>query len=63
MRGAAPEVVTKNVAVWPTATVWLVGCVVIEGVTGTTALVNAKPHPDWPRAANNTVGRSRKIVR
>jgi hypothetical protein len=27
------------VAVWPAVTVWLVGCVVIEGVTGTPAPV------------------------
>ena len=30
-----PDAVTENVAVWPAVTVWLVGCVVIEGVTDT----------------------------
>jgi len=26
-----PDAVTENVAVWPTVTSWLAGCVVIEG--------------------------------
>lgn len=39
MRGAAPEAVTENTAVWPAVSVWLVGCMVIEGVTGTPAPV------------------------
>jgi hypothetical protein len=30
--GAVPDAATENVAVWPEAIVWLVGCVVIEGI-------------------------------
>jgi hypothetical protein len=29
-----PVATTENEAVWPTVTVWLVGCVVIDGTTG-----------------------------
>jgi hypothetical protein len=29
-----PDAVTENVAVCPAVTVWLAGCVVIEGATG-----------------------------
>jgi hypothetical protein len=34
LSGAVPEAVTEKVAVWPGVTVWLAGCVVIEGATG-----------------------------
>jgi hypothetical protein len=29
----------------------------------TTRVPDVKPHPDWLRAANNTVGKSKKIIR
>jgi hypothetical protein len=29
--GDVPDAVTENEAVWPTVTVWLAGCAVIEG--------------------------------
>jgi len=31
--GAVPVAATENVAVWPAVTVWLAGCVVIDGAT------------------------------
>ena len=31
--GAVPATATENVAVWPAFTVWLAGCVVIDGAT------------------------------
>jgi len=34
-----PAAVTVNVAVWPTMTVWLEGCVVMEGATGAAVTV------------------------
>jgi hypothetical protein len=34
MRGAVPLATTAKVAAWPTFTVWLDGCVVIEGAVG-----------------------------
>jgi hypothetical protein len=34
VRGAVPVAATLKEAVWPTVTVWLAGCVVIEGATG-----------------------------
>jgi hypothetical protein len=34
-----PELVTENVAVWPAVTVWLAGCVVIEGATAAAVTV------------------------
>jgi hypothetical protein len=38
--GAVPAATTENVAVCPTVTVWLAGCVVILGPTGAAVTVN-----------------------
>jgi hypothetical protein len=34
-----PVAVTEKVAVWPASTVWLTGCVVIDGATGAAVTV------------------------
>ena len=39
MRGAVPFAVTVYVAVWPAVTVWLAGCVVMDGATGVAVTV------------------------
>ena len=35
-----PVAVTEKVAVWPAVTVWLAGCVVIDGATGAAVTVS-----------------------
>ena len=33
MSGPVPVAATENIALWPTVTVWLTGCAVIDGAT------------------------------
>src|SRR6266700_7205291 len=58
LHGAVPVATTVNVAVCPAVTVWLAGCVVIEGATGAPGFVaeTYPPHPAHtiPIAKSNT---------
>jgi len=58
-----PVAATVNAAVCPAVTVWLAGCVVIEGrVAGGVAprLVVVPTHPDWVEAPRTT---NRKLMK
>src|SRR6266550_627738 len=57
LNGAVPVATTVNVAICPAVTVWLAGCVVIEGATGGPGFVaETYPHPALtiPIAKGNT---------
>ena len=67
MKGAVPIAATEKVAVWPEVTVWLVGCVLIDGADGAGLLLpeTIPEHPEFTIASStaNNPRAQRFIVR